>query len=82
MAKYMRYLFNLQHNTGRIVIKQRAHLNAYTKQTTLTSHTMERLEWENAILHCGTHLSMEKDLKLQVTYHRLSEAEQDLNYAC
>jgi hypothetical protein len=43
MAKFMRYLFNLQHNTGRIIIKQRARLNVYVEQATLTSHTMEKL---------------------------------------
>jgi hypothetical protein len=43
MAKYMWYLFNLQHNTDRIVIEQHAHLNAYTEQDTLTSHVMERM---------------------------------------
>jgi hypothetical protein len=47
-AKYMRYLFILQHNTGRVITQQRAHLNAYAEQATLTSHVMERLEQENA----------------------------------
>jgi hypothetical protein len=42
---------------------------------------MERSERENALLHHGTHESMDKDLELQVAYHRLSEAEHGLNYA-
>jgi hypothetical protein len=29
MAKYVQYLFNLQHNTSRIIIKQCVHLDAY-----------------------------------------------------
>jgi hypothetical protein len=81
MTMYMRYLFNLQHNTGRIIIEQCTHLNAYAGQATLTSHTMVRLERDNAILCCGTRVSMEKDLELQVMYRHLCEAENDLNYA-
>jgi predicted N-acyltransferase len=34
LAKYTRYLFNLQHNTGRVITEQHA------EQTTLTSHAM------------------------------------------
>jgi hypothetical protein len=68
MAKYMRYLFHLQHNTGRIIIEHNAHLNAYVEQVTLTSHVMERMVHENTILHRGTHVSTEKDLELQVAY--------------
>jgi hypothetical protein len=41
MAKYTRYLFNLQHNTGRIIIEQCACLYAYTKQAT-SRHTRWR----------------------------------------
>jgi hypothetical protein len=46
MAKYMQYLFNLQHNTDRIIIEQHVRLNAYTEKATLTSHhgTLEFLE--------------------------------------
>jgi hypothetical protein len=53
IAKYSRYLFNLQHNIGRHVIEQRACLNAYKEQGTFTSHAMERLRHENNILRCG-----------------------------
>jgi hypothetical protein len=82
MGKNARYLFNLQYNTGRVVTEQRAHLNAYTKQATLTSHAMERLGWENIILHCGTRESMEMDLELQVAYRRLGEAGHGWNFTC
>jgi hypothetical protein len=54
MAKSLRYLFNLQHNTSRTVIEQRACLNTYEEQATFTSCNMERLRNENAILHRGT----------------------------
>jgi hypothetical protein len=40
---------------------------------------MERLERENALLRHGTRDSTEMDLELQVTYHRLSEAEHGMN---
>jgi hypothetical protein len=81
MAKYSRYLFNLQHNTGRTVIKQRACLNAYEEQVTFMSCEMEMLRYENAILRRRTLQSSDKDLELQVAYHHLSEAEHGLNNA-
>jgi hypothetical protein len=37
MAKYTQYLFNLQHNTGYIIVLQCACLNAYEEQVTHTS---------------------------------------------
>jgi hypothetical protein len=80
LAKYTRYLFNLQHKTGRMIIEQRAHLNTYSKQDTLTSHTMEKLEHENTLLYRGTHESTEKDVELQVAYRCLSETEHELSY--
>jgi hypothetical protein len=80
MAKYVRYLFNLQHNTGKVITEQRVRLNVYAEQATLMSHAMERLERESATLCRGTCESLEKDLELQVTYRRLSEAEHGLNY--
>jgi hypothetical protein len=54
LAKYTRYLFNLQHNTGRVVAQHHTCLNSYTEQATLTSHAMESLEHENADLCHGT----------------------------
>jgi hypothetical protein len=60
----MRYLFNLQHNTCRVVTQQRTHLNTYVEQATLTSHVMERLERENADLRRGTCESTKTDLEL------------------
>jgi hypothetical protein len=81
MAKYSRYLFNLQHNIGRTIIEQRAHLNVYAEQAIHMSSVIERLEHKNALLGCGTRESTEKDLELSVAYHRLSKAEHWLNYA-
>jgi hypothetical protein len=76
----MRYLFNLQHNSNIVITEQCACLNMYAEQATLTSHTMERFEHENAILHRGTCESMERDLELQTAYRCISEAELGLNF--
>jgi chromosome segregation ATPase len=35
LAKYIRYLFNQQHNTGRVTTEQRVSLNAYVGKDTL-----------------------------------------------
>jgi hypothetical protein len=64
MAKYVRYLFILQHNTDRTIVEQRMRLNAYEEHATFTSHELERLRHENAILHRGTLQSSDKDLEL------------------
>jgi hypothetical protein len=81
MAKYVRYLFILQHNTDRTIVEQRMRLNAYEEQATFTSRELERLRHENAILRRGTLQSSDKDLELQVAYCRLGEAVHGLNYA-
>jgi hypothetical protein len=82
MAKYVRYMFNLQHNTHRIIIQQRMRLIAYEEQATVTLCEMERLRHENSTLHCGTLQSSDKDLELQAAYCRLNEAEHRWNYTC
>jgi hypothetical protein len=64
MAKYTQYLFNLQHNTGRIIIEQRVCLNAYMEHATHTSHELERMGHENRILRQGMLGATDKDLKL------------------
>jgi hypothetical protein len=53
MAKYAQYLFNLEHNTARIGRQQRMRLMAYEESATATSHEIERLRHENAILCSG-----------------------------
>jgi hypothetical protein len=80
MAKYVRYLFNLQHNTGRTVIEQRMHLNAYKELATTTSRELDRLRHENAILHRGTLPPLDQDRELQVAYRRVSEVKHGWNY--
>jgi hypothetical protein len=72
MAKYSR--------TMRTIIEHRACLNTYAEHTTFTSCVMDRLECENTLLHHGTCESTERDMELQVVYHRLSEAKHRLNY--
>jgi hypothetical protein len=51
LARYMHYLFNLQHNTARIGMQQHTRLTAYRESATTTTRKMER--HENAILHSG-----------------------------
>jgi hypothetical protein len=43
---------------------------------------VEELRHANAILHSGTPLPLDQDRELQVTYHRLSEAEHGWHYFC
>jgi hypothetical protein len=66
MAKYVQYLFNLQHNTGCIVIEQRACLDAYEEQAIRTSLKLERLGHENHNLCQRALGDAEKDRELQV----------------
>jgi hypothetical protein len=53
LAKYVQYLFNLQHNTARIGMQQRTHLTAYKESATAATREIERLRHENAILCSG-----------------------------
>jgi hypothetical protein len=53
MAEYVSYLFNLQHNTGRTVIEQCMHLNAYKEYSIIASCEMDWLRHDNAILYYG-----------------------------
>jgi hypothetical protein len=53
LAKYARYLFNLQHNTARTGMQQRTHLTAYKESTAATTQEIEGQRHENAILHSG-----------------------------
>jgi hypothetical protein len=46
------------------------------------SHELERRGHENAILCHGTLQSLNMVRELQVTYHRLSEAEHGWTYTC
>jgi phytoene dehydrogenase-like protein len=82
MAKYAQYLFNLQHHTARTVTLQRMRLTAYEEHFTATSHELEKLRRENAILQSGTLPPSNQDRKLKVAYHHLSEVEHGWNYTC
>jgi hypothetical protein len=53
LARYVQYLFNLQHNTARIGIQQCTHLTAYEESATATAREIKRLRHENAILRSG-----------------------------
>jgi hypothetical protein len=68
LARYMQYLFNLQHNTANTSMQQRMRLTAYKENTTTTSRELERPRHENAILHSGARPPSEQDHELQVAY--------------
>jgi hypothetical protein len=75
LSRYVQYLFNLQHNTTRIVMQQRTHLTAYKESATAANHEIERLRHENVILYSGARPPSEQDRELQEVYHHLSNAE-------
>jgi hypothetical protein len=80
MAKYVQYLFNLQHNTVRTIMQQLMCLAAYEEHSTPTSHELDHLRYGNAILLSGTLPPLDQDHELKAVYHRLSEAEHGWNY--
>jgi predicted RNase H-like nuclease (RuvC/YqgF family) len=80
LAKYVQYLFNLQHNTARTGMKQRKCLTVYKESATAATREIERLRHENAILRSGAHPPSEQDHELQEVYHRLSNAEHGWNH--
>jgi hypothetical protein len=61
LARYVQYMFNLQHNTVRIGMQQRMRLTAYEKSTATTTHEIERPRHENVILHSGARPHAEQD---------------------
>jgi hypothetical protein len=61
LAKYVQYLFNLQHNTVRTARQQRTCLTTYEESATNAAREIERLRLENVILHNGAHPLLEMD---------------------
>jgi hypothetical protein len=80
MAKYVHYLFKLQHNTTRTVMQQRMCLTAYDERNTAISHELEQLKHENALPHSCTLPPSDQDHLSKVAYHRLNDAEHGWNY--
>jgi hypothetical protein len=80
LARYVQYLFNLQHNTTRATTQQCMHLTAYEESATTTAHEIERLRHENAILRSGAWPPSELDRELQEVYRRLSDVKHGWNY--
>jgi hypothetical protein len=80
LARYVQYLFNLQHNTARTGMQQRTRLLAYDESATAATGEIERLRHENAILRSGVRPSFEQDRELKEVYHRLSNAEHGWNH--
>jgi hypothetical protein len=80
MAKYEQYLFNLQHNTVRIVMQQHMHLTAYDEHNTAISCDLEQMKQENALLHGGTLHPSDQDHELKVMCCCLSEVKHAWHY--
>jgi hypothetical protein len=80
LAKYVQYLFNLQHNTVRTARQQRTRLMAYEESASTAAREIERLRHENAILRSGAQPPSEMDRKLQEVYRHLSDARHGWNY--
>jgi hypothetical protein len=64
LDRYTQYLLNLQHNTARTGMQQHTRLTAYEECDTGTTHEIERLRHENAILHSGARPRSEQDREL------------------
>jgi hypothetical protein len=64
LARYVQYLFNLQHNTARIGMQQRTRLTTYKESASAATREIERLRHENAILRSGAHPLSEQDREL------------------
>jgi hypothetical protein len=79
-ARYVQYLFNLQHNTAKIGMQQCMRLTAYEESATATTYEIERLRHENAILCNGALPPSEQDRELHEIYRRLSDIEHGWNY--
>jgi hypothetical protein len=80
LARYVQYLFNLQHNTARTARQQHTHLMAYEESATGTAREIEKLRHENDILRSGARPPSELDHELQEVYRHLSHAEHGWNY--
>jgi hypothetical protein len=61
-------------------MQQRTCLTAYKESATATTHEIERLRHENAILRSGARPPSEQDYELQEVYHHLSNAEHGWNH--
>jgi hypothetical protein len=61
-------------------MQQRTCLTAYKESATATTHEIERLRHENAILRSGARPPSEQDCELQEVYHHLSNAEHGWNH--
>jgi hypothetical protein len=64
LARYMQYLFNLQHNTARTGMQQRMRLTVYKESAIAATHEIERLRHENGILRSGARPLLEQDREL------------------
>jgi hypothetical protein len=63
-------------------MQQHTRLTAYKESAIFTTHEIERLRSENAILRSDAHPPSEHDRELQEVYHRRNNAEHGWNHTC
>jgi hypothetical protein len=80
LARYVKDMFNLQHNTASTGMQQRTHLTTYKESATAATREIERLRHENAILHSGACPPSKQERELQEVYRHLSNAEHGWNH--
>jgi hypothetical protein len=51
MAVYAQHLFQLQHDTQRIVVEQRCHLVGYAKEVNNLTQEISHMAQENGVVH-------------------------------
>jgi hypothetical protein len=64
LARYMEYLFKLQHNTAKTGMQQRTCLMVYKESATTSAREVERLRHKNAILCSSARPPSEQDHEL------------------
>jgi predicted RNase H-like nuclease (RuvC/YqgF family) len=80
LARYVQYMFNLQHNTVRTGMQQRTRLTTYKESVTAVTREIERLRHENAILCSGARPLSEQDRELQEVCRHLGNVEHGWNH--
>jgi predicted RNase H-like nuclease (RuvC/YqgF family) len=80
LARYVQYMFNLQHNTVRTGMQQRTRLMTYKESVTAVTREIERLRHENAILCNGARPLSEQDRELQEVCRHLGNVEHGWNH--
>jgi cell division protein FtsB len=86
MARYAQNLFQLQHDTQRIVVGQHHCLDTYAREVKSLKQEIERMGQEHGAMHQQLRVLesrvRDKDQELLTIYHRSSEHGQELLQHC